>query len=274
MPQLILVVDDEAHIRTAVVRALNLIGYQAEAAASGLDALRLLIGAAYDLMILDMQMPELDGVEVMHRTRQVHPNLPIIVLTGHATLDSAIAAVKLGAVDYLLKPAGIDEIARAVANGLQARSEEIRQQQLLDLMGHTLDTLRRLPKGAAPSLPVMPAEDRFLRVGPLTLDCRKRLVFLTDAPPHTIELTEGEAAVLAALMQQADQVISCRQLTHVAWNYDLDEGEAQSLIRPYIFRLRRKLEADPSAPRLICTLRGRGYLFATQPPAAAAAFFE
>ncbi|HEC35279.1 MAG TPA: response regulator, partial [Anaerolineae bacterium] len=112
----VLVVDDERRLRSALVSSLSLLGYQVDQAASGQQALEMLRQRSYDLMLLDIRMPGMDGIEVMHRVRQVCPGLVIIVLTGHASLESAITAVKCDAADYLLKPIGLSALADAVAN--------------------------------------------------------------------------------------------------------------------------------------------------------------
>ncbi|MBU0703722.1 MAG: response regulator, partial [Chloroflexi bacterium] len=112
----VLVVDDETHVRSALARSLALLGYRADEAASGHHALAMLERTPYDAMVLDIRMPGMDGVEIMRRVHHVYPDLHIIVLTGHATLESAIVAVKSNAADYLLKPASVYDIAAAIAN--------------------------------------------------------------------------------------------------------------------------------------------------------------
>ncbi len=257
-PMRILVVDDESNIRESLVRALNLMGYHAQEAQSGREALEMLESASFDLMVLDMRMPEMDGMEVMQRARRIRSDLPIVVLTGHATLDSAIAAVKSGAADYMLKPASIHDIAAAVATALKSRTEQLRQQHWLSVMGEAVDALRQTE--AAPPVPLAETPtDRFLRAGSLALDRQKRLVVVSSTPPRTARLTEGETLVLTSLMAYPDQVLSCRQLARAAWEYDLDEFAAQSLVRPYIFSLRHKIESDPRNPQILLTVRGRGY---------------
>jgi two-component system response regulator MprA len=256
----VLVVDDEPNVRLALKRSLTLLGYRADEAGSGHQALGLLERTAYDVMLLDIRMPGIDGIQVMQRARCVRPDLFIIVLTGHATLDSAIAAVKSQATDYLLKPASIHDIAAAVANALQRRAETLRHQYLLEVMDHTLSALRGNATPARAS--DMPKLDRFIHAGPVTLDCEKRLVVVGDMPARTAELTENEMAILAYMMARADQVIPTHELANAALGYDVTDQEAQNIVRPHIFRLRRKLEASPNEPLLICTVRGRGYLFA------------
>jgi len=255
----ILVVDDETNLRVGLQSLLSLTGYHVGEAASGHEALKLLESAPYDLMVLDLHMPGMSGVEVMHHARQMHPDLSIVVLTAHASVESAIAAVKSDAVDYILKPFDPKDLAATIARALQERAEELHHRQLLNLIGEALDTLER-PEMASPPPPMY--SDRFLHVGPLSLDREKRLVVVGQGdPPRTVELSEGEVAVLAILMENANQVFSCSELAHAAIGHDLNEQEAQSMVRLYIFRLRRKIEATPKQPRLIRTVRGRGYFF-------------
>ena len=274
----VLVVDDEAPIRFATARALTLKHYAVDEASSGAEALHRLSQMPYQVMLLDMQMPGLNGIEVMPRARAMRPELLIIVLTGHATLESAIAAVKLGAVDYLLKPASLRDIATAVANALRtyAAQQQAQRQNLMNVVSAAIDVLRQTPPPAAPR-PTPPGTlwpDRFLRVGPLLLDCRKRLVVIEQTRFGPLELTEGEALILAGLMAQPDEVLTCRQLARAAWDYDTIESEAQSVVRPYIFRLRQKFDATPLTARLIHTVRGRGYLLAMPPTVSDLTGFE
>ena len=259
----LLVVDDEANLRAGLRNLLSLMGYHVEEAASGHEALELLENAPYDLMVLDMHMPGMNGVEVMRRARQVRPNLSIIVLTAHASMESAIAAVKSDAADYMLKPFNVEDLAATISHALQERAEHLRHQQLLNLIGQALGTLDQTEEPAAPSSSPSPPPEYLLHAGSLTLDRRRRLVVMQGDPPLTIELTEGETAILAALMEHPDQVLSCSQLVRAAMGYDLDEQEAQNQVRLYIFRLRRKIEAGSSRPRLIRTMRGRGYFLSS-----------
>lgn len=268
----LLVVDDEANLRAGLRDLLSLMGYQVEEAASGYEALELLEIQHYDLMVLDIRMPGMDGIEVMHRARQMHPDLSIIVLTAHASLESAIAAVKTDAVDYMLKPFNIDDLATTISQALEERAETLRHQQLLSLIGSALNTLDQskgsasagfLSAASSSSSPTPPTHrERFLHAGPMTLDRHKRLVVMQGDPPRTIELTDGETAILAVLMEHPNEVLSCSKMVHVAMGYDLDEQEAQNQVRLYVFRLRRKIEVDASDPLLIRTVRGRGYFLA------------
>jgi len=257
-----LIVDDEPEVRSTLVRSLGLLGYQADEAGSGHQALEMLEGTPYAVMVLDMRMPGMDGVQVMQRARQIHPDLIIIVLTAHAELDSAIAAVKSGAVDYLRKPASAYGIAAAAAQALRRRAESLHHQHLLQVMSQAMDELRGVKASKQPLL--THNLERFLRAGPITLDLEKRLAFVAGsggAGGSNVELTASEATLLAYMMQRPDTVLSCHELAQNALGYDVSGEEARSIVRPHIFRLRRKLETDPQEPRLIRTVQGRGYLF-------------
>lgn len=235
----ILVVDDELHVRSSLERSLTAVGYRVDEADSGPAALEMLERTPYDLMVLDLRMPGMDGVEVMERTCEIFPDLLIIVLTGHAAVENAIAAVKCHAVDFLEKPISVRAVADAVARALEWRIER--------------------DDGEAHA----PQADRFLAVGPLSLDREKRLVVVArpgDAPSIKAELTPSEVALLTQLMEHPESVFNCRELARTL-HYDVSEMEARSLVRPHICRLRRKIESDPSDPRLIRTKVGGGYFF-------------
>jgi DNA-binding response OmpR family regulator len=260
----ILVVDDEPITRGTIARGLALLGYQVDEAASGSQAIAKLSRTPYDLMLLDLQMPGMSGVEVMNWLEKAQPDLLVIVLTAHASLESAIAAVQAGAANYLLKPCSIRDIGAAIARALERRQEELRRQHLIRVITEAAEALRA---GKRRDLPV-PTEQpmRFLRCGSVVLDAEKHLVVVggpEDVGSLTAELTTNEVALLAYLMQHPDTVFSCRQLARGALGYSVSESEAQDIVRPHISRLRRKIERDPAHPRLIRTIRGKGYVFSS-----------
>jgi DNA-binding response OmpR family regulator len=250
----VLIVDDEEPVRTALARSLTLLKYSADVAASGEQALEMLERAPYDVMLLDLRMPGLGGVEVMRRAAQVRSDLSIVVLTGHATLESAIAAVKSDAVDYLLKPASIHELAAAVSKALQRRAETLRRQRLF----------RALEGETSTETPRASTLAQLLHAGPIVVDRESGLAVVAgtdDAGDLTAELTVCEAKLLAYMMQHPHAALSCRELARSALGYDLTEREAQGIVRPHICRLRKKIEPHSYGPRLIRTISGRGYRF-------------
>ncbi len=274
----ILVVDDEPNIRSSLTHSLRLLGYQAEGAGSGPEALAMLKQTPCDLMILDMAMPGMHGTEVMLHVRRLRPDILIIILTGNATLESAIAAVKSDAVDYLLKPVKTSVLVAAIAQALQKRTGELHRQQLVHSAMQALEEAegqspREPDVQPAPSIAGQPspsgetktpvgqlAQVRFVQIGSLVLDRQKRLVLCEGDPERTKELTKGEADILAVLMVFPNRVLTSRDLVRAAWGYEIEEAEARSLVRPYVFRIRQKIESRPDKPQVIQTVRGSGYL--------------
>lgn len=259
----VLVVDDELQVRSALVRSLSLLGYRADDAASGYEALEKLEHSPYDVMVLDISMPGMGGVEVMQRAHELWPDLIIIILTGHAGLESAISAVRSGVADYLHKPASAFDIATAAADALRQRAEDLRRQRLFQVMHQALAELRGVKASEEPR----PAHnrERFLRAGRVTLDLERRTVAMSragEADDPKAELTGGEATLLAYMMHRPNAVLSCHELARSALGYDVNEEDAENIVRPHIYRLRHKLEADPREPRLIRTVRGQGYFLA------------
>lgn len=252
----ILIVDDEAHIRAPLRRALELQGYHVDDVGSGKEALARLAQSCPDVMVLDMRMPGMSGIKVIEQADQIAPGVLIIVLTGNATIESAIAAVKAEAVmDYLLKPASIQEVSDAIEQALQRRAQRVEQQRLLDAVFRAVEGVRK-SQGAV-YRPVAVLEES--PPAAVRIDHQMRLAILEERSEDPIELTDGEMAVLDVLLANRGTVLSCKEIAHAAWGYEVSEVEAQGPVRPIIFRLRRKLERAPSEPRLIQTVRGRGY---------------
>jgi DNA-binding response OmpR family regulator len=261
----LLIVDDEPNIRSALSRALTLVGYAVSEAATGEEALHILSKDKYDLMILDILMPGIDGVEVMQRAHRQWPELLVIILTGHGSLESAITAIRTEAIDYLLKPAATSDIVAAVNQALQRRDERRKRSELVDVMGRALDALRHTQLNPPPAGIPEASGDPLITIHTLQLDCLNRTVTFIDRTEQPIDLTKGETAILANLMNHADRVISCQQLIRAIWGYSTEPREAENVIRPYISRLRRKLEADYKKPKLIQTVRRQGYRFSANP---------
>lgn len=263
----VLVVDDEARLRSTIGTVIREEGYVVDEAGNGQQALEFLERTPYDLMTLDMMMPGLTGVQVIQRARQIRPDVSIIVMTAHPTVDSAIAAVKADVTDYLTKPVTMEDLVLTVSRTMQERAKQQRRQRLLDMVGEAIDTLRQADENHEP-VPASPAksqpisDDHCLRVGPLTLDREKRLVMLNSDPSRTVELTESEAAIMVTFMQTPNQVFTYSQLADTALGYkDMDKWTVESIIRSSVFRLRQKIDAGLDGRQFIRTVRGRGYFF-------------
>lgn len=253
----ILIVDDEALVRRVLGDGLLQAGYSVHRAASGAEAIASLEATAIDLILLDLQLGDDDGVEVMRDVRSRWPSLPIIILTAHGSMNSAIEALRHDAADYLLKPIGMEPLRARVAEVIQRHRASRERSQRIRSMYQQLQALVEDegigPQQAAASAT---APDSTLSVGPLYIDVSQHMVRMAGQP---IELTPTEFAIIHALARQPGVVIPCVQLIQSFQGGQLDEDEARTVMRPHIVRLRRKIEADPQRPRYIQSVRGVGY---------------
>jgi DNA-binding response OmpR family regulator len=257
----ILIVDDEATLRTTMVDLLEAEDREIVAAASGEEALAYLEDGTFDLLIVDLIMPGIDGLQVIDVAKRFSPYAQVIMLTAYGTLESAIQAMRRGATDYLLKPATAPQIEAAVERALQQRYEEAHRQELIERIGGAFDELRN--KGGSPANGIATStqrQERFLQARGIIIDLQKHIVTMDD---KMLELTPTELRLLSTLISHADQVMSCRELVYQVQNYETDEREARSIIRVYIRRLRKKIEPDADSPCYILNVRGAGYMFST-----------
>lgn len=224
----VLVVDDEKSLRDFIRRNLDVRGYRVQTAANGLEALALIHTENFDLIILDLMMPHMDGLETTRRVRE-NSVVPIIILTALGEENDKIRAFDLGADDYLTKPFGVEELLARVRAVLRRSS------------------WRDIPVGE---------ERQVLQRAGVSLDLDQRLV---TSRGQEIDLTPTEFELLNVLMRNAGIVLSHRDLLNRVWGPEYqDEVE---YVRVYIGRLRRKLERDPLKPELLLTERGVGYRF-------------
>ena len=255
-PARIMVVDDELSIRFLLSEALTQQGYEVATAASGEEALMMLQDAAFDLILLDLKMPGTDGLQVMQEARDLAPDMVVIMLTAHGTLDSAIEAMRRGGHDYLQKPSSTGEILASVEKGLAKRRQWLRQQELIRRMG---DIALQLSNGEADvkeSERAVQEHPRFLRAGDLLLDREKLVVTLGGDP---LSLTPSEYKLLLCLVENTDGVVGFGQLSRAIHGHNSDEMRARDAISTHLWRLRRKLDAAAPGKEYIINVRGRGF---------------
>jgi len=216
----ILVVDDEPAVQTALSRALTLERYDVAQAIDGLEALQRLSDAAYEVVILDVSMPRMDGLEVCRRLRDGGDRTPVLMLTAREQVDDRVAGLDAGADDYLVKPFALRELVARV-HALLRRTRPVR-----DLLGYA----------------------------DLTLDLTSHTVERAGEP---LALTKIEFSLLELLVRNAEQVLSYNVITDRVWGYG--EAPASNALQVFVALLRRKLEAE-GLPRLVHNVRGVGYV--------------
>jgi DNA-binding response OmpR family regulator len=220
----------------------------------------------FDLALLDLKMAGMDGLSLMKEIRRRAPSTGIIMLTGYATLESAIGALRQGAHDYLLKPCEPDMLKESIREGLKKQWRDIRRKELIDrlekgvreLSAVSVEQLEKEFFGDRESDDIKNS-DRFLQVGDLLIDLRKHVMTMQGEP---VSLTPTEFSVLASLAESAGTVLRCEELVSRAQGYDCPEQEARTIIKTHISHLRQKLEKDPSKPCHILNIRGVGYMLA------------
>jgi two-component system, OmpR family, copper resistance phosphate regulon response regulator CusR len=222
----VLIVEDERKISAYVKRGLEEQGYAVDAAATGREALDWIEAVTFDLIVLDILLPEMDGLTACRELRRRGVRTPILMLTARDAVDDRVAGLDAGADDYLVKPFALKEL---------------------------LARLRALTRRAAdaPKSPV-------LEIADLTLDTRTHRVRRGD---RYIELTAKEYAVLECLMREPGRVLTRTMIAEHVWNYDV--YNQSNVVDVYIRNLRRKID-EGSEVKLIHTIRGAGYRLAVE----------
>lgn len=262
----IMVVDDEPTARVSLTEVLRLEGYQVATAASGEEALSLLDKRPpFDLLVLDLKMPGMDGLEVTEAIRERSPGTVIILLTAFGTMETAIQAIRKGAHDYLLKPCPIPQILESVREGLEKRREEQQRQRLVGELKQTLSELEAIEDERGIETSTSPDPDRYLEVRDVVVDREKRVAMVQN---EALDLTPTEFKILSCLMETPGEVWSPQDLVRRARGYETDTQGARAIVRVHIRRLRKKVEPDPSNPAYILNVRGVGYMFAREPSGA------
>lgn len=261
----VLVVDDEASIRFFLTEVLEKDGHRVTAVDSGEAAVHTAQGESFDLALIDLRLPGMDGMQVLKTLRQITPNTTIIVLTAHASLETAIEALRQGAHDYLFKPCKTIELRESIASGLLKQQRELRQKQLLSQLERTLSSNLEEIR-ATVDTPTTPApaaapreemnEARFIRRNTLFVDLTRHVITLDD---NLLELSPTEFNLLAYLASEAPRVVAPQELIREIQGYDSSPWEASELARYHIYRIRQKISQAAGRDDVVRTVRGVGY---------------
>ncbi|MER7465788.1 response regulator transcription factor [Streptomyces sp. NPDC097981] len=233
-PQRILVVDDEPAVREALRRSLAFEGYAVQTAVDGLDALDKAASYAPGLIVLDIQMPRMDGLTAARRLRAAGSTTPILMLTARDTVGDRVTGLDAGADDYLVKPFELDELFARV-------------RALLRRSAYAAPRPGGGGAGAADSTDA-------LAFGDLRMDLATREVTRAGRP---VELTRTEFTLLEMFLAHPRQVLTREQILKTVWGFDFEPSS--NSLDVYVMYLRRKTEAG-GEPRLVHTVRGVGYV--------------
>jgi two-component system response regulator MprA len=226
----ILLVDDDRALREAVGRALRLEGYRVLVAAEGREALALLGSHEVDLVVLDVSMPVMDGIEMCRRMRAADDQASVLMLTARDAVADRVEGLDVGADDYLVKPFVLDELLARVRAGIRRAA--------------------RVKKRAT----VAEDSEQDLRFGDLHMDLALHEAYRGG---RRLKLTRTEYRLLELLLRNPRRVLSRSLLFERIWGYDL--GESSKVLDVYVSYLRRKMEAA-GEPRILRTVRAVGYV--------------
>ncbi len=259
----ILIIDDEAVLRQTFTRILKQAGHEVTTAADGLEAIKRLEATRFDLVFLDIRLPGgMDGLEVLKQIHERHPQMPVILFTGYASLQTAMDAIRLGATDYLIKPVAPEILLERTHAVITQQAVQRRRREIQEQMAALQEELRLL-EASPEELPPTPARinsERYLRTGKLTIDLQTRHATFGEQalvlPPATFDY-------LVVLARHTPDIVAYQTLVTEAQGYHTDPRQAQELAKWHIHEIRRVLEPDPRRPRHIINMRGDGYRLIT-----------
>jgi two-component system alkaline phosphatase synthesis response regulator PhoP len=228
MKKHILIVDDEEHLADALAHNLQFEGFATTTAYDGEEGLRLARTIQFDLVILDIMMPRLDGIEVCRRMRATGSTVPILFLTAKSADADRLLGLKVGADDYVAKPFLLEELILRI-HGIFRRQDWYR---------------------AAPD------EQEIFRFGKNEVNFQ---TFEATTEDRTVRLTEKECMLMKLLVERRNQVVSREEILERVWGYRF--STSSRTIDNFIVRLRRYFESDPKDPQFIHSVRGVGYRF-------------
>lgn len=269
-PAHVLVVDDEGANRYSVSKTLQRVGYVVDEAASGEEALDQLNSSEFDVVLTDIRMQGIDGIELLRRIKDTSPDAIVILMTGYASLGTAVEALRLGAHDYLIKPSSSQDIRSSVGRGIERARNLKRRRRLLDAIKTDVFELAREDvesarisydqafERATPQYSERIPEpvNNTMQLGPLTVYPGRYQISVGDKP---IDLTPTEFDLLLYLAAHRGRVVPCHELVREVRGYAVDESEAREVIRPHVSNLRRKLKGAGEEADLIVNVRGIGY---------------
>ncbi len=234
----ILIVDDEPIARQSLSDIIKLEGYNVTAVANGELAVEHIRHYAVDLIVLDLKMPGMNGLDVVQVVNQLSPDTEIILLTAFGSMESAVEALRQRVHDYLLKPASPHQILESVKRGLERRQVRLSKKD---------------QKG--PEVMVYVTSDG------TEVDLMRRTVTLNG---NEETLTPAEGHLLKVFLENTAKVFSHRELVLLVQGYDVSQREAQEILRPLVSRLRHKLSPFPTLYERIVSVRGTGYVFESE----------
>ena len=255
----ILIIDDEAALRYTLARILQNANFEVTTAASGQEGLALLGQQTFDLVYLDIRMPDMNGMDVLKAIHARLPEIPVVLFTAQPDLNSAVEALRQGATDYLLKPLKPRNLIERTEIILARQERERRKRQIklqIEALEVELKNLENANNSQEPEPKIGVGDDRFLARGKIILDLHARRLTFGE---QNINLPPATFDYLLVLLRHAPSVVDYQTLVTEAQGYEVEFREAQELVKWHIHQIRQAIEPDERNPRYLINVRGTGY---------------
>jgi DNA-binding response OmpR family regulator len=257
----ILILDDDENFRRTLAFILKRAGYLVTTADHPKDAVETLMSGAFDLAVLDIKMPDMDGLSLLAEIRKTHPRLPVLILTGFAGVDSAVEALRLNARDYFIKPIEPAVFLERIQKILDEEEALKRRSAILSQIRSLLDELELIDQPNRSDVEHKPTiipmdSSRFIQKDEFILDLKAQQVEFRGRP---ISLPPSTFNYLVTLIRHSPRPVSYEALVMEAQGYSLAPREARAISRWQIYQLRHTLEPDPDHPAFVMTVRNIGY---------------
>jgi len=258
----ILIVDDEPNLLRTIARVLQRAGFEVTTASSGKEGLALLSQHSFDLVYMDIRMPDMNGLDVLKSIHATYPQLAVILVTGQPDLNSAVSALRHGALDYLQKPLKPELIIERAKAALANLERERRRKEIQSQIESLQEELRLLDgneaaQQSATEVRGTDTDKRYLKRGNLVLDLHTRRVNTGSAQDNFLPPTSFD--YLLVLARHAPNVVDYQTLVAEAQGYQASPREAQELVKWHIHHIRQAIEPDISHPIYVINVRGNGY---------------
>ena len=256
----ILIIDDEAILRKTLARILQQAGFEVTTAENAEQGLAFLKTTSFDLVFTDLRMPGIQGLDALRMIHKNYPSIPVVLFTAQPDVNSAVEALRHGAIDYLLKPLKPEVIIERTKSILSQQQKEKRRREILMQIEALQNELKKIDRGEV--ITNTPAEtkiieaDRFIKRGQLVLDLHTRRITINE---EVISLPPTSFDYLLVLARHAPNVVDYQTLVAEAQGYQAEMRDAQELTKWHIHQLRQAFDKDTQNPSYLINVRGKGY---------------
>jgi DNA-binding response OmpR family regulator len=261
----VLIIDDEDSLRHTLTRVLRTAGCQVSSAADAPHALNLINSITFDLIYLDIHLPSMNGLEVLEKIRSSFPELPVILFTAYASLQTAVEAIRLGATDYLVKPIDPEVFVARTRVILSEQIVERRKRDLREQIASLQAELNSLENVSTQSHPGMipspESGNRFLKRGKFVLDLQAQRATLKE---RVLSLPPTAFIYLTILASHSPEAVDYQSLVTEAQGYAVEPSEASELAKYHIHVLRQSIGVNKDEAGYILNVRGVGYRLLTE----------